>query len=458
MPALNLAPVRSGWLRFAAAGRALRAALRRRFGLGFQWLRGRVSPLVARLQPLRAKAQPLIAPIARRWKVVARTFSAVSRFGWGAIVVGLLGLVVGRWQGWAELVALGIGCLTLSALATLWTLGRNAFEVAIELTNNRVRVGDPAVARLVVRQNANRPSLPARMELPVGAGLAVFHVPSLRRDREHEEIFTIPTRRRAVVTLGPARSVRGDALGLMRREQEWTKPVELYVHPRTVPLQSSVIGFLKDVEGVTTQDLSSNDVSFHALREYVPGDDQRNVHWRSTARTGKLMVRQFEETRRAHLLLILSLADSDYTDPDEFETAISIVGSLAVQALRDEREVSVVTQHGALRFSGGAHLLDQLAGLEQIVTNGRTGSQITQLVSEAVSLVPQASVVSIVAGSRVEAAALRQSELGIPLSALRFAVRCEVGVLVTRRSLGSLLVLSLADVDDLPLALRAVQR
>ena len=77
-----------------------------------------------------------------------------------------------------------------------------------------------------------------------------------------------------------------------------------------------------------TTDLSSADVSFHALRDYVPGDDRRHIHWKTTARTNKLMVRQFEETRRAHLAISLSINTEEYASEDEFELAISAAASI----------------------------------------------------------------------------------------------------------------------------------
>ena len=129
----------------------------------------------------------------------------------------------------------------------------------------------------------------------------------------------------------------------------------LYVHPRTTALDSDAIGFIRDVEGAVTQELSSSDVAFHALRDYVPGDDRRNVHWRSTARTGRLMVRQFEETRRAHLLVILDLDEAAYETDEELETAISCAASLIVATMREGREVSLVTQTGAPPLTTAVH-------------------------------------------------------------------------------------------------------
>ncbi len=95
-----------------------------------------------------------------------------------------------------------------------------------------------------------------------------------------------------------------------------------------------------------TTELSSADVSFHALRDYVPGDDRRHIHWKTTARTNKLMVRQFEETRRAHLAISLSINTDEYDSGPEFEMAISVAASIGRQAIREQRELDVLTQKG----------------------------------------------------------------------------------------------------------------
>ena len=88
----------------------------------------------------------------------------------------------------------------------------------------------------------------------------------------------------------------------------------------------------------TTQDLSSSDVSFHALRDYVAGDDRRNIHWKTTARTGRLMVRQFEETRRAHLLIVLDLDHEAWGSDEEFEDGVSAAASLARATMSESKK------------------------------------------------------------------------------------------------------------------------
>ena len=135
------------------------------------------------------------------------------------------------------------------------------------------------------------------------------------------------------------------------------------MHPRTVRLQGAATGVLRDLEGQPTRDLSSNDVSFHALRGYVPGDDRRYVHWRTSARTGVLMVRQFEETRRTHLAVALAADPAEYATTDEFEVAVSVAASLGAQALREERPVSVCVGGRLLTGTTGRRLLDAFAGV-----------------------------------------------------------------------------------------------
>src|SRR5690606_36459872 len=137
-------------------------------------------------------------------------------------------------------------------------------------------------------------------------------------------------------------------------------------------------GFIRDLEGNPTKQLADSDVSFHALREYATGDERRYIHWKSTAKTGTYMVRQFEETRRSHLVVALSLASVDYAGEDEFELAVSVAGSLGVRAIRDVRNVSVVTSVDTPEFAKRktlavkklstltrARLLDDLAVVEQ---------------------------------------------------------------------------------------------
>ncbi len=136
--------------------------------------------------------------------------------------------------------------------------------------------------------------------------------------------------------------VRADPVGLVRREIVWTAREQVIVHPRTIAIPSTSTGLVRDLEGQATTDLSPADIAFHAIREYMPGDDPRTIHWKSTAKSGALMVRQFEDTRRSHLVVALGLSRTEFADAEEFELAVSAAASLGTRAIRDGRDVTVV--------------------------------------------------------------------------------------------------------------------
>ncbi|WP_217617293.1 DUF58 domain-containing protein, partial [Cellulomonas sp. GbtcB1] len=87
-------------------------------------------------------------------------------------------------------------------------------------------------------------------------------------------------------------------------------------------------GLLRDLEGGVTRDLSDMDLAFHALRDYVVGDDRRPIHWRTTARRGQPTVKQYEDTRRTQTAVALASDPRDYrhgADDAELELAVSVV-------------------------------------------------------------------------------------------------------------------------------------
>ncbi len=165
------------------------------------------------------------------------------------------------------------------------------------------------------------------------------------------------------------------------------------------------------------------------------------------------MVRVFEETRRSHLLLLLSVRPEDYASAADFEIAVSSVASLGLQCLREDRDLSVVTQAGRLRFPSGRGLLDELSRVELVPG----AAAVPGLAEEGVAMVPGASIVALVTGGATEAGALRAADRVAPLDAFTFAVRCADAQTVARRRIGRLTVLDLSGLDDLPRAVRTMR-
>ncbi len=177
---------------------------------------------------------------------------------------------------------------------------------------------------------------------------------------------------------------------------------------------------LRDLEGLPAADLSRDDVSFHALLEYQPGDDLRHVHWRSTARTGTMMVRQYEETRRSHFVIGLSRSSADYATADDFELAISAAGSIGLRALRDSQRVDMRVQGRDLP-SGTGQAAARLA-LGRRATASRATAASPNSPASLAATMPLASVVVLVCGSKVSSDELRLACSRLPFGARVLAV------------------------------------
>ena len=372
--------------------------------------------------PTRRRRGPNLAPVATAGRAIAAPVAAVGRIvgswvvwawtgarpylgvvsGLGALVLGsaVVALVAGLLLGWVELTVVALTLFAALAVAALFLIGRATYAVDIALNPRRVTVGERAIGRVLVRNIGQKTATATTLEVPVGAGLAEFAIGALKPGDETEELFAVPTNRRAVILTGPAVSVRGDQLGLFRRAVRWTDRIELFVHPVTTRLHPTAAGLVRDLEGQVTKKITNNDISFHALRAYVTGDDVRYVHWRTSARTGQLMVRQFEESRRSQLTIIHTSDDRYYASDDEFELAVSVTASIGSQVIRDGTQISVVTEGRILKTHSVTSLLDDSCRVEKILGSTATPRDFAR---EATKRLPPPSVVVIVAGSAMEA-------------------------------------------------------
>ncbi|GAA1490016.1 DUF58 domain-containing protein [Brachybacterium sacelli] len=387
-------------------------------------------------------------------RYVHPVLDVVSPIGWSVLAVAVTCWVLGLLLHLTELNVVALVLTVPLVVAGLFVLGRSNYKVTLDLQTHRVVVGTRAVGRVEIANPTQRPILPSRIELAVGSATAQFMVPRLDADAEHEELFAVPTKRRAVLVVGPVRSVRDDPLSLMRRQVTWAKAQELYVHPRTVRLDEAASGFLRDLEGTPSSDLSSSDIAFHALRDYAPGDDRRHVHWRTTARTGKLMVRQFEETRRSHVVVALDNLAEHYASDEEFELAVSTAASISAQTMREEKELTPFSFDERQRTGTFRQLMDDYTVAEPL----KEKISLHELGQKATDLAANASAVMMVVGSHTTARELNSAANQLPIGVMAVAIRCVDDAEVKRSAIGSLDVVTLGSLETLARALRAVGR
>ena len=351
-----------------------------------------------------------------------RTTGLVKPNGWTVLCFGLLAGLAGWATHWRELWVVAAGSLLLLALALPFLLGRTHVAVELKVEPVRVVAGESVAADIRVSNTASSRLLPTVLDLPVGETLQRYGIPTLGPGDAHEEQLTLRTERRGVIPLGPATTRRGDPLSLFSRDVEWTEVVEVLVRPPMVPLESLGAGLLRDLEGVPIDAVSQSDLAFHALREYVPGDDLRHVHWRSSAKAmgvagqTQLLVRQYLDTRRSHATVVVDDQESSWGDPEDFETAMSVAASLAVRALLDDFETSFMCGDQAASGTSGNKALDA------ICRAGFGSAGLVRSAQRAVLVAPDTSLLFLVTGSTLGFAGLARAAASFAPEVRRIAL------------------------------------
>lgn len=383
---------------------------------------------------------------------------SVRPAGWLVALAATFGLGLGIGFGWVEWMVAGAVSLLLLAMAVPFLFGARAYDVELSLAHARIVAGDGVSGQIIVRNTSPRTALPGRLDIPVGHGLIEFGVPLLRPGSVIDQPLEIPPQRRGVVTVGPATTVRSDPIGLLRREHAFADVHEVYVHPRTTSLPSTSAGLIRDLEGNPTRRLVDADISFHAIREYVPGDSRRQIHWKSTAKTGQLMVRQYEESRRSRMAVVLGAAASEYADADEFELAVSSAASLGLRAVGDARDLAIVTGSEIPRVvRGRVRAIQQIPSISpRTMLDGFSGVDLidnTMPIADVCRLAAESheglSIAFVVVGSRVTLTQLQQAALGFPADAAVVAVVCDERAHPRMQQLAGLAVLTVGTLDDL---------
>lgn len=261
-----------------------------------------------------------------------------TRAGWAVLAASAL-LVGGGWAiGHPEPVALGLAGLTATAVALLGTLPHPRLTAERRLSPSRVARGDRAGGVVSVTNHGTRPARGVVIEDCCDGSVVSVRLPVLPPGGTAQAQYLVPTNRRGNVPVGPLRLVRRDLFGLAGRTVPIGAEVSLMVHPRLHPVPVPSSGREHHLEGPTSESANEGTTTFHALRPYVQGDDLRRVHWRATARTGSLMVRQMADVSLPVTTIVLDTREDAYggSHPNaDFELAVDVAASLGHAATRD---------------------------------------------------------------------------------------------------------------------------
>lgn len=398
----------------------------------------------------------VVADWARRalsWMV-----TTITPGGWLLLIVILLALVIGLPFGWIEFLAPGLLSIVLVFLALLFLIGKKNLHVDLVIETDRVVVGKEVDADLTMTNTGRGSRMPTQIDVPVGAELVEVPVPFLGPGSEVEQRIAIPTSKRGLIPVGPASLTKSSPIGIVSSEMTWGKAHRVYVYPRTITLPSTQVGLMRDLEGISSRRIVTDDLSFHAIRDYVPGDSRRHIHWKSTAKTGALMVRQYDQTVRSELMVVLDNNMESYLDDEEFELAVSAASSFALQGLTEGRDLSVISgprNERALALTDGKPfsmstvsrraLLDDMTRLHSLAAGVPLGS----ICSRAATSADLISVVVVVSGSRLALKEFQSAALTFPVEVGVLAVRCDVEAAPRINVMGDTTVATVALLEDL---------
>ncbi|HXF37100.1 MAG TPA: DUF58 domain-containing protein, partial [Actinomycetota bacterium] len=238
-----------------------------------------------------------------------------------------------------HMVAAGLVALPFAAvLFARW--GRQRLEAERRLSDVRVQPWHRVRVDLEVRNRAPASTsfllledrLPAALGRP--ARLVLAGVPARGTQRA---TYTIVPHLRGRHRIGPLTVDVSDPFALTRLRLEFDLLDELTVTPEVEDLalaDGAVSGF--GTGASRAKHLFRTGEEFYTMRPYVEGDDLRRIHWPSVARTGALMIRQDESSRRSTALILLddrAAALGEIHRPG-FEKAVSVAASIGMHLSR----------------------------------------------------------------------------------------------------------------------------
>lgn len=256
-----------------------------------------------------------------------------TRRAWGIAIVGLIGVLIAYLLGRPTLLIVGLFLILLPALALgLRTVFRPRIELertvfprtiavgerlrVVEELHNRALVSLEPVSYFDLTPGARRSAVGG--VLPSIAGR--WHPDANKRRRRIA--FSLDELRRGMHEVGPLYLDNVDALGLTRRVIEIGEAIPVEVWPKVHALDDLELPATRTGGEIETGIALAGDSDDVLTREYRHGDPLRRIHWRATARSGELRVRQEEHHAEVSSLVILDTAPNPEAPPRTEQTTL----------------------------------------------------------------------------------------------------------------------------------------
>lgn len=256
--------------------------------------------------------------------------------GWSTLAAAALVWGIARVLGVGELMLVAAALLGAVVMAVLVVAARPIPLVAQRFVHPTMPVAHQQAR--VELSIANRSALrtpPLEIDEAIGEdAVASFALRALRPRTEVDPTrlrYRLSPRQRGILEIGPLVASRSDVLGLARRRHILAERARLVVVPETIAVTMPRVGLGDLGRELQNRARRFGHGEFHALRDYVAGDEPRSIHWRASARTESLKVRQLSAEVLRRCLVVL---DRDRTNGDDaaFERSVTIAASLVASA------------------------------------------------------------------------------------------------------------------------------
>jgi len=292
-----------------------------------------------------------------------------------AVALGVVLLVAGVLLSYPGMVVFGVGLLLLAVFAVASVVLPAPLAPQRRISPLRVARNGRCVGVLRISGESTRIGLSLDADEGIGEQRVAIVVPRLAPGTVVEVEYPVPTVRRGVVEVGPLRLRRIGTAGLAVAEGVVGGTVDVHVLPRVLPVLGLPAGVRRGHVGADER-VERGGTDLLALREYVPGDDLRRVHWATSARNATLMVREDADPARPYLTVLLDDRAESYAG-DQFEDAVEVAASLVSTVVEAGHPVRLISVSGRLDVDvpsappgmlapGADELLSALAGIAAV--------------------------------------------------------------------------------------------
>lgn len=287
----------------------------------------------------------------------------IAIVGFGAAFI--LGSTVPAWLSGSLIAALIFGYITSRRIKASAVVNREADKLLIPPGDSvTARVTISHISRAFLQWMVVMDSLPVGATSNAPTGLVSFG--GLKMDSSFFYSATFPWR--GVYPLGPVKISHGDILALRFMTEPVDEPTWVRVHPKIYPIPPVMLPSSRLLGERRGDPRSSEDPTRPmGTRFYVPGDPQKRIHWRATARTGTLVSKVYDGSSEPIHAVILNTCRFDYSNQEIFELACMCAASLCNALTLTDQDVGLLGHSWQEPSSGQLHLercLSELAGVQ----------------------------------------------------------------------------------------------